>query len=69
MKALEALITEAFQTLSDISNHPDFKELVNLQLWDDPSILLSDATQALKDIERIHTTYKSAQCLLPNNEK
>ncbi len=63
MKTLHELITEALQSLDKISNHPDFVHLVNLQIWDDPAILLSDASQLLQDFQKIHNDYKSTEKL------
>ncbi len=65
MKPLETLIAEALKTLEAIATHPEFEQLTNLELWDDPAILITDATQVLRDIHRIHTTYKGTQALTP----
>ena len=54
MKTLIELIGEAQNILDKIAAHDDFVALLESDLWDDPAITLSDAKQALVDMEKAH---------------
>ncbi|MBO3462102.1 hypothetical protein G7B40_030990 [Aetokthonos hydrillicola Thurmond2011] len=48
------LINNAKEALNAIAAHDEFVRLLELELWDDPAISLSDARQALDDLEKIY---------------
>ncbi len=52
------LINNAQKALDAIAGHDDFVKLLELELWDDPAISLSDARQALDDLEKIYESVK-----------
>ncbi len=67
MKILTELILEAQSTLDKIAGHDDFAQLLELGLWDDPAISLSDARQALEDLQKKNELMKEEQCLTARN--
>ena len=54
MKTLPELITEAQIILDKIADHDDFAKLLETEAWDDPAITLSDARQALNDLQQAY---------------
>jgi hypothetical protein len=48
------LINNAKEALDAIAAHDDFIRLLDLELWDDPAITLSDARQALDDLQKVY---------------
>ncbi len=58
----DTLILNAQSTLDQIAASDDFAQLLELGLWDDPAITLSDARQALEDLQKIYQSSKEAQC-------
>ncbi len=48
------LIINAQSALDAIAGSDDFAQLLELGLWDDPAISLSDARQALEDLLKIY---------------
>ncbi len=57
----DTLILNAQKALDQIAASADFAQLLELGLWDDPAISLSDARQALEDLQKIHNDYKSSK--------
>ena len=54
MKTLLELIVEGQQILDKIAAHDDFVALLENELWDDPTITLCDARQALEDLQKAY---------------
>ena len=55
MKSLIELILEAQQqALDKIAAYDDFVALLESEHWDEPGITLSDARQALEDLQKAH---------------
>ena len=54
MQSLIELIAEAQATLDKIAAHDSFVKLLEAGVWDDPAITLSDARQALNDLQKAH---------------
>ncbi len=54
MQTFSDLISEAQAILDKISAHDDFVKLLETEAWDDPAITLSDARQALDDLQKAH---------------
>lgn len=48
------LINNAQKALDAIAAHDDFARLLEMELWDDPAIILSDARQALDDLQKVY---------------
>ena len=48
------LIINAQSALDAIAASDEFVKLLELGLWDDPAISLSDARQALEDLQKIY---------------
>jgi hypothetical protein len=63
----DTLILNAQKALDAIAGHDDFAQLLELGLWDDPAITLSDARQSLEDLQKIYQSSKEAQCLTAQN--
>ena len=54
MQTLSELIAEAQVTLDKIAGHDSFIKILEDGIWDDPAITLSDARQALDDLQKAH---------------
>ena len=59
MKTLTELIAEAQSILDKIAAHDDFVALLEAGVWDDPAITLSDARQALNDLQTAYEDFKN----------
>ncbi len=61
------LILNAQSALDQIAASNDFAQLLELGLWDDPAISLSDARQALTDLQKAYQSTKEEQCSIAQN--
>ena len=54
MKTLFELIVKAQQILDKIVAHDDFVEIIESELWEDPTITMSDAKEALEALQKAY---------------
>jgi hypothetical protein len=63
----DTLILNAQKALDQIATSDDFAQLLELGLWDDPAISLSDARQSLDDLHKAYQSMKEEQCSIAQN--